>query len=102
MHPHILMFPQQCHPHFLERQAQRCLRTNVLEFILTFGTETRARGATHVTIVERTLPPALRRSWLADLARGWVVLLDDRGRLRTCYRRRDAVRYLRRKPKRRL
>jgi hypothetical protein len=87
--------------HFKRRQAERQLRPDVLEFILAFGTEVQACGATHLTIVRRRLPVSLRNGTLARRAEGWVVLLDDEGRLMTCYRRQDAVRYLRRKPKRR-
>jgi len=86
--------------HFKRRQAERQLRSDVLEFILAFGTEVQACGATHLIIVRRHLPMSLRNGALARRAEGWVILLNDEGRLMTCYRRRDAVRYLRRKPKR--
>lgn len=88
--------------HFEERSAQRRLNPAVLQFILTFGAAVRARGATHLTIIDRQLPTHLRGTPLAERARGWVVLETDEGELLTCYRRRDAVRFLQRKRKRRL
>lgn len=88
--------------HFKERSAQRRLNPAVLQFILTFGVAVRACGATHLTVINRRLPEHLRGTPLADRARGWIVLETDDGDLLTCYRRADAVRFLRRKRKRRL
>jgi hypothetical protein len=88
--------------HFIERRARRQLREDVLDFILEFGARARASGMTHVTVLERDLPAAWRDSSLARQARGWIVLLSDRERLITCYRRGDANRFIRRKPKRRM
>lgn len=88
--------------HFIERRALRQLRDDVLDFILEFGVRARAAGMTHVTVLERDLPVAWRRSALARQARGWIVLLSDEERLVTCYRRGDASRFIRRKPKRRM
>lgn len=88
--------------HFLERRARRQLREDVLDFILEFGVRARAAGMTHVTVLERDLPTAWRYSALARQARGWIVLLSDQERLITCYRRGDASRFIRRKPKRRM
>ncbi|WP_164002757.1 hypothetical protein [Pyxidicoccus caerfyrddinensis] len=88
--------------HFLERRARRQLRDDVLDFILEFGDRARAAGMTHVTVLERDLPAAWRTSALARQARGWIVLLSDEERLVTCYRRGDASRFIRRKPKRRM
>jgi hypothetical protein len=88
--------------HFIERRARRQLREDVLDFILEFGARARASGMTHVTVLERDLPAAWRDSSLARQARGWIVLLSDQERLITCYRRGDANRFIRRKPKRRM
>lgn len=88
--------------HFIERSALRRLRDDVLEFILEFGIRARASGMTHVTVLERELPATWRDSALARHARGWILLLSDEERLITCYRRGDANRFIRRKPKRRL
>ncbi|MFP2934073.1 hypothetical protein ACLESO_54900 [Pyxidicoccus sp. 3LG] len=87
--------------HFLERRVRRPLRDDVLDFILDFGTRSRASGMTHVTVLERELPVAWRDSSLARQARGWIVLLNDHERLVTCYRRGDASHFIRCKPKRR-
>ena len=85
--------------HFFERCHERRLAREVLNFILLHGMELRARGATHLTVLSRYLPPDERCSALAQRARDWIVMLDDAGQLLTCYRRRHASRYLRRKPK---
>lgn len=85
--------------HFRRRAAQRGLRDDVRDFILTFGCETRAAGATHLVIINRRLPSELRQSEIARRARGWILLLADDESLMTCYRRFDASRALRRKPK---
>jgi hypothetical protein len=88
--------------HFVERGALRQLRGEVLDFILDFGVRTRAAGVTHVTVLERQLPGALRDSPLARQARGWILLVSDQEeRIITCYRREDASQFIRRKPKHR-
>jgi hypothetical protein len=99
MQTHLTIRPPRRTQHFRERQAQRQLRQDLLEFILAFGTEFQARGATHLTVLERDLPQTLRQSRLAQRASGWVLILEH-GKLRTCYRRQDAASYLRRKDKR--
>lgn len=88
--------------HFVERSALRQLRDEVLDFILEFGSRTRASGMTHVTVLERDLPRGWRRMDVARQASGWIVLLNDEERLITCYRRGDANRFIRRKPKHRM
>ncbi|QSQ24145.1 hypothetical protein JY651_03995 [Pyxidicoccus parkwayensis] len=93
-------FTSTCH--FLERRARIQLRDDVLDFILEFGARARAAGMTHVTVLERDLPAVWRSSSLARQARGWIVLLSDEERLITCYRRGDASRFIRRKPKHRM
>jgi hypothetical protein len=86
--------------HFAERSGHRSLPEAVKEFILSYGSEFRRRGMTHLTIIEKKLPPALRASALAERALGWILLMSDDFHLITCYRRRDALRYLRKKSKR--
>jgi hypothetical protein len=98
MQTHVTTRPTPRTRHFRERQAQRQLRQDLLEFILAFGTEFQARGATHITVVQRDLPLELRHARLAERARGWVLIMEN-GQLRTCYRRHDATSYLRRKDK---
>lgn len=88
--------------HFRARSAQRRFRTEVCDLILAYGCELRAAGATHLVLIERRLPPELRGTEVARRARGWILVLADDGAPLTCYRRTDAVRFLRRKPKRRL
>lgn len=86
---------------FVEQSARWKLREEVIGFILEFGTPARACGATHITVHERDLPWSLRDSSLSRQARGWILILNDEDRLLTCYRRQDASRFLRQKPKRR-
>lgn len=83
--------------HFAARAAQRGLPDDVRDFVVTFGVEVRACGATSVTVLERWLPADARDSELARRARDWVLVLGNDGRLMTCYRRRDASKFLRKK-----
>jgi hypothetical protein len=85
-------------PHFEKRAAQRGLSADVFGFVMNFGTEFPANGATSLTVLERDLPLALRQCGLAREAKGWVIV-QKLGYLFTCYRRRGASRFLRRKQK---
>jgi len=86
--------------HFIRRAEERGLREEVLEFILTFGTEWRRARATHLTVVERDLPQGVLGSAMAGKAKDWIVLISDDDVPITCYRRAGAVRFLSRKDKR--
>ncbi|WNG39362.1 hypothetical protein F0U61_41135 [Archangium violaceum] len=83
--------------HYKARAAERALRSDIEEFLMTWGTETRAAGATHITLVRRDLPFELQDSEEADRAEGWIIVASDDGSLITCYRRTDAWRFVRRK-----
>jgi hypothetical protein len=83
--------------HYRARVAERALRPDVEEFLMTWGTETRAAGATHITLVRRDLPIDLQDSEEAARAEGWIIVAGDDGSLVTCYRRNDAWRFVRRK-----
>ncbi|WP_223643750.1 hypothetical protein [Corallococcus sp. EGB] len=83
--------------HYKARAAERALRSDVEEFLMTWGTEIRAAGATHITLVRRDLPVDLQDSEEAVRAEGWIVVAGDDGSLVTCYRRNDAWRFVRRK-----
>lgn len=99
--------PPRSHPLatalFSRRAAQGALRPEVLEFILSFGTEWHVGGALHLTVLDRALPPGLRDTTMADRARGWVVVLiaapGQRRTLLTCYRAAAPSRRLRRRRK---
>jgi hypothetical protein len=87
--------------HFLERATARRLPPEVADFIMLWGTERRAAGATHLTLLRRNLPPEL---WDGDQARrafGWILVMSTDGQLLTCYHRKDAWKFLRRKSDRR-
>lgn len=86
--------------HFIRRAEERGLREEVLEFVLTYGTEWRRMGASHLTVVERDLPPWVRGCAMAAKAKDWIVVITDGDLPITCYRRTNAVRFLRRKDKR--
>jgi hypothetical protein len=83
--------------HYNARAAERALRSDVEEFLMTWGTETRAAGATHITLVRRDLPIDLQDTDEAARAEGWIIVAGDDGSLVTCYRRNDAWRFVRRK-----
>jgi len=83
--------------HYKARAAERALRSDVEEFLMIWGTETRAAGATHITLVWRDLPSDVLDSEEAARAEGWVIVAGDDGALVTCYRRTDAWRFVRRK-----
>src|SRR5438067_1584454 len=87
--------------HFEDRATERRLPDGVLDFIISYGAEVRAGRVSHLTVIERDLPDAIRPCALARRARDWIVLINDAGRLLTCYWRRNALRFLRRKTKRR-
>lgn len=92
--------------HYQARAAERALPSNVEDFLLTWGTETRAAGATHITLVRRNLPAEMQDSEEVTRAEGWIIVASDDGSLITCYRRTDAWSFVRRKsqmrPRRRL
>lgn len=83
--------------HFRDRAAQRCLPMGVESFLRSWGTETWAAGATQITLVRNDLPPELRNTRLARRAEGWILVASASGALITCYRRRDAWHFIRRK-----
>lgn len=83
--------------HYRRRRVERALRRDVEAFVMTYGTERRARGATHLTIVRGDLPLDLRDAEITDRATGWIVIEADDGSRLTCYRRDDAWKYVRRK-----
>lgn len=83
--------------HYRVRTAERRLRSEIEDFVLRWGEVWRAASAEHFTIVERELPPELRGSALASRARDWIVVVSQDGTLLTCYRHRNAVRFLQRK-----
>lgn len=89
--------PRRITHHYEARAAERALRSDVEEFLMTWGTETRAAGATHITLVRRDLPFELRDSEEALRAEGWIIVTGTDGSLVTCYRRTDAWRFVRRK-----
>ena len=87
--------------HFESRVALRGLRPDVLDFVLAFGVEVEAAGARSYTVIEKRLPPELAASLVARRARDWVVVTSREGVLLTCYRRKDAARFLKVKHDRR-
>lgn len=46
--------------HFVQRASQRGLRPDVFWFVLAYGVETSAADAVSLTVLRKTLPPALR------------------------------------------
>lgn len=85
--------------HFQARTSHRGLRADVLEFILSFGDEFHVADAICMTVFERHLPAYARDSQLAYRARDWILVIAQTGQLITCYRRKNATRYIRHKPR---
>src|SRR5262249_44684236 len=83
--------------HYVERASHRHLRDSVLDFVLRHGVDIRAAGATHLVVIERQLSADLRGTEAARQARDWIIVVGDDGALLTCYRRKRAVRFVRRK-----
>lgn len=83
--------------HYRERAEQRGLSPEVESFLLRWGTEVQAGGARHLTLLRRDLPRALRDSENAERARDWILVGGEDGALITCYRRRNAWRFLQKK-----
>jgi hypothetical protein len=86
--------------HFVERTQKRQLKSDVLDFVLTYGTEFDGAGARHYTIVDKHLPRGWQNSNLAKRSRDWVVVVSRNGWEITCYRRREAARFVRLKAER--
>lgn len=84
--------------HFATRAAQRGLSSQLLDFILTYGTEFHANGAVSLTVLERNLPRDLRTDPAVEVTRDWVVVIAQ-DTLVTCYHRARASTFLRRKNK---
>ena len=85
--------------HFIRRAEERGLREEVLEFILTYGSEWHRMGAMHLTVIERDLPTDVRGCAMAGKAKDWIVVLRDSDLPITCYRRANAARFLKKKGK---
>jgi hypothetical protein len=83
--------------HYRARAVERALSSRVEEFLRTWGRETWAAGATQITLVRNDLPPELRETREARRAQDWILVAADNGALLTCYRRRDAWRFIQRK-----
>src|SRR5438552_1259003 len=65
--------------HFVHRSRERQLDDDLARFILAHGTEYRAAGATHITVLDDDLPPELRGTSLARRCRDWIVTVGERG-----------------------
>jgi hypothetical protein len=67
--------------HVVDRQQQRGLRNDILEFILDFGHVEDRKGCAYYCVRERELPSYLAGSEIAKKARPWVVITGGRGDL---------------------
>jgi hypothetical protein len=85
--------------HFLRRAEERGLREDVMEFVMTYGMSWQRMGATHLTVVTRNLPPEVRGCAAAAKAKDWIVVIAEGDVPITCYRRNNAVRFLKKKDK---
>ncbi len=88
--------------HARKRQAQRNIPPELVDYILRWGTVLQRTGVTFVVLRRKdivAIPPADR---LPDIEKlnGLVVILDEYGRVITCYHDPEAFRDIRKKPKR--
>lgn len=84
--------------HLQERQQQRGLRDDVLEFILDYGQVQRDSAVRWYHVQRRSLPSYLRNSELAERASHWVVIVDkDNPTAITAYAVRNPSRHIRQK-----
>jgi len=84
--------------HSRGRIQQRNSSIEEIAFTLIYGTSFSLQGRTFTVLSRKMIPAssAHRYERAEDLV---VVLDDDRGVIKTCYRRKDAVAYVRRKLK---
>lgn len=94
------MFATDATRHYCDRAVERALPRRVELFLRAWGTETWAAGALQITLVRNELPPEVRETREARLAEDWILVAGDNGALVTCYRRRDAWRFIQRKRQR--
>lgn len=83
--------------HYRARAVERALPPRVEQFLRTWGTEQWAAGAAQIALCRKHLPDELRDSREARRAEGWILVAAPNGALLTCYRRRDAWRFVQRK-----
>ena len=83
--------------HYRSRAIERALPPGVEMFLRIWGTEFWAAGATQITLIRKDLPAELRDSRDARRAEGWILVAAPNGALMTCYRRRDAPKFIQRK-----
>jgi hypothetical protein len=82
--------------HFLMRARGRGLTAAMIEAIVWFGSEMRAAGALHLTIVRDELHPDELDDPIVQRALDWILVASEDGSsLITCYRRHGAHRFLR-------
>ena len=82
--------------HVVERQQQRGLRSEILQFILDFGHVEYRQDCTFYCVLERSLPSYLAGSEIAQMARPWVVVTGGCGDLViTAYPTKNASRRVR-------
>jgi hypothetical protein len=84
--------------HYRLRAAERALPPDVEEFLRKWGTEIWAAGARQITVSLRNLPAELRDTMIARRAEDWILVAAPNGALITCYYRRNAWRFITRKP----
>ena len=87
--------------HATERQQQRGLKNDILQFVLDFGEIEYGTSAVWYVIRERLLPSYLKSSKIAERAKPWVVMAKTIGRntdmVITVYPNKNPSRHIRRK-----
>lgn len=87
--------------HAIERQQQRGLKNDILQFILDFGEIEYGAGAIWYVIREGSLPSYLKSSRIAERTKPWVFIAKTIGRntdmVITVYPDKNPSRHIRRK-----
>jgi len=81
------------------RACQRAIDTQILNLTLEFGTPFYRQGMVFYTVLKNNIPKNMDHSVRSKL-KNIVVLLSSNGyQIVTCFRAKNAVKFLRRKPK---
>lgn len=85
--------------HSQERAGQRCITDELLTWVLTYGTPTNRQGVTFFTVFSKDLPNDLAPTIRQKIKNLVVLIAADGRKIITCYRAKNAVKYLKKKRK---
>lgn len=96
-HPTTFNFKHSKHSR--ERACQRAIAPNMIDLVLIYGTTIYRQGMAFLTVFGKDIPKGLRPSLKQKLKNIVVLLGTDGKKIVTCYRCKNAVKYLRKKQK---